>query len=86
MFNNAGVTLTSEIEFTDEADAREMFDVNFWGVAYVSQEAVRFFREVNKPMGGRLLQVSSQLGLLGVPANGFYSASYVWSHILSLAQ
>ena len=82
VFNNAGVGITGEVESTGEADAREMFDVNFWGAAHVSKEAVRFFRDVNKPAGGRLLQVSSRLGLVGGLANGFYSASYVWLHIL----
>lgn len=77
VFNNAGASFAAEIESIDEADARDMFEVNFWGAARVTQEAVRFFREVNKPVGGRLLQVSSRLGLIGVAANGFYSASYV---------
>ncbi|KAG1720814.1 hypothetical protein EDB19DRAFT_539188 [Suillus lakei] len=33
------------------------------------------FREVNRPIGGRLLQVSSLLGLAGRPAMSYYSAS-----------
>ncbi|KAG1727469.1 uncharacterized protein EDB91DRAFT_891518 [Suillus paluster] len=75
VFNNAGQSVTGEMESVSEEEARQMFDVNFWGAMYVSKEAVKFFREVNKPMGGRLLQVSSRLGLVGGPASGFYSAS-----------
>jgi len=75
VFNNAGVTTMGEVEALDEAAARQIFDVNFWGAARVSREAVRFFREVNRPMGGRLLQVSSVLGFVGNAGNGFYSAS-----------
>ncbi|KAF8551559.1 NAD(P)-binding protein [Imleria badia] len=75
VFNNAGTNFAGEVESIDEADARDIFEVNFWGAARVTQEAVRFFREVNKPIGGRLLQVSSRLGLIGVAASGFYSAS-----------
>ena len=75
VFNNAGVCIAGEVESVDEADARDMFDVNFWGAASVTKEAVRFFREVNKPMGGRLLQVSSRLGFVGQAVCGFYSAS-----------
>lgn len=75
VFNNAGVMLAGEVESTEEADARNLFDVNFWGAASVTKEAVRFFREVNKPIGGRLLQVSSRLGLVGNAVCGFYSAS-----------
>jgi len=75
VFNNAGVVMSSEVESADEAAARRVFDVNLWGAARVSTEAVRFFREVNRPMGGRLLQVSSRVGLVGGAVNGFYSAS-----------
>ncbi|CCM06216.1 uncharacterized protein FIBRA_08461 [Fibroporia radiculosa] len=52
-----------------------MFDVNFWGAMNVSKEALRVFREVNKPAGGRLLQVSSMAGLVGGPALTIYHAS-----------
>ncbi|KAF9232134.1 hypothetical protein BU15DRAFT_81565 [Melanogaster broomeanus] len=58
-----------------EEAARSVFEVNFWGAANVTKEAVRFFRDVNTPPGGRLLQVSSQVGIAGAPAVGFYSAS-----------
>jgi len=75
VFNNAGLGLTGEVESVSEEEARQMFEVNFWGAMYVSKEAVKFFREVNKPIGGRLLQVSSRFGVMGGPASGFYSAS-----------
>jgi NAD(P)-dependent dehydrogenase (short-subunit alcohol dehydrogenase family) len=75
VFNNAGQMITAEVEAVNEADARGLFDINFWGAAQVSREAVRFFREVNNPRGGRLLQVSSGLGLVGQTACAFYCAS-----------
>ncbi|KIJ64091.1 hypothetical protein HYDPIDRAFT_28978 [Hydnomerulius pinastri MD-312] len=75
VFNNAGQMVSGEVEATNETEAREMFDVNFWGAAQVSREAVRFFREVNQPQGGRLLQVSSGVGLVGIASCGYYSAS-----------
>ena len=77
VFNNAGIMIVGEVESVDEAEAREIFEVNFWGAARVTKEAVRFFREVNKPIGGTLLQVSSGLGLKGSAVMGFYSASCV---------
>ena len=77
VFNNAGARVLGEVESVKEVEAREMFDVNFWGAVRVSTEAVRFFREVNKPTGGRLLQMSSGLGLKGPAVCGHYSASYV---------
>lgn len=75
VFNNAGSGLMSEVEGTPDDVARAMFEVNFWGAANVSQEAVRFFREINVPAGGRLLQVSSSGGVQGLPAIGYYCAS-----------
>ncbi|KAF9232132.1 hypothetical protein BU15DRAFT_81563 [Melanogaster broomeanus] len=75
VFNNAGQIQMGEVEAVPEEAARSVFEVNFWGAANVTKEAVRFFRDVNTPPGGRLLQVSSQGGIVGAPAIGFYSAS-----------
>jgi len=75
VFNNAGYGVVGEIEGTPDEVARAIFDTNFWGAVYVSKEAVRCFREVNKPAGGRLLQVSSLSGVEGRPILGFYVAS-----------
>ncbi|OCH92091.1 hypothetical protein OBBRIDRAFT_824919 [Obba rivulosa] len=59
-----------------EDSVRDLFQVNFWGATHVTQAAVKFFREVNKPgVGGRLLQVSSIAGIEGIPALGFYNAT-----------
>lgn len=75
VFNNAGQMINGEIESVDEKDARAMFDINFWGAAQVSREAVQFFRDVNQPRGGRLLQVSSGLAIKSTACYGHYSAS-----------
>jgi len=75
VFNNAGYGVVGEVEATPEVAARALFDVNFWGAVNVSREAVRFFREVNNPPGGRLLQNSSMLGLIGGLCTGFYVAT-----------
>ncbi|KAK7690665.1 hypothetical protein QCA50_005764 [Cerrena zonata] len=75
VFNNAGYTMAGEVEATPEGDARALFDTNFWGAVNVAREAVSFFREVNKPSGGLLLNVSSMLGIYSAPCAGFYTAS-----------
>lgn len=76
VFNNAGKMINGELEsINDDQNAREMFDINFWGAADVSREAVRFFRDVNQPRGGRLLQVSSGMGISSRACYGHYSAS-----------
>jgi len=75
VFNNAGYGLMAEVEGTFHEVARKMFDVNFWGAMNVSKETIRFFREVNKPQGGKLWNVSSMAGILPVATLGYYSAS-----------
>ncbi|KAF8993002.1 NAD(P)-binding protein [Cyathus striatus] len=75
VYSNAGYATLGEVEGTDDKDARNMFEANFWGSANVLREAIRFFREVNKPAGGRFLQASSIAGVSGMGALGYYSAS-----------
>lgn len=75
VFNNAGYGALGEVEGTSEEVARAIFDTNFWGASNVSREAVRFFRDVNKIRGGRLMNVSSMAGIGGAAGIGFYSAS-----------
>ncbi|KAG1730272.1 NAD(P)-binding protein [Suillus paluster] len=75
VFNNAGMAIIGEMESVSDEEARKIFEVNFWDASNVTREAVRMFREVNKPIGGRLLQVSSMLGLIGKPAMSYYAAS-----------
>jgi len=75
VFNNAGYGLMCEVEGTPEDAARAMFEVNFWGAAYVAREAVKFFRDVNQPQGGTLLNVSSYMGLVPQTLMGYYVAS-----------
>lgn len=75
VFNNAGYTVIAEVEGTRDGPARNMFETNFWGAANVSREAVKFFREVNNPVGGRLIVTSSVTGVNAVPSAGYYCAS-----------
>ena len=75
VFNNAGYAMVAEVEGTPDADARALFEVNFWGAVGVSRAAVKFFRELNPPgKGGIILQNSSTSGFLGPPGLAFYSA------------
>ncbi|KAJ3488423.1 hypothetical protein NLI96_g2855 [Meripilus lineatus] len=76
VFNNAGYAMIGEVEGTPEETARTLFEVVFWGADRISREAVRFFREVNKPgVGGRLLNNSSMVGVHASPGLGYYSAA-----------
>ncbi|PIL34925.1 hypothetical protein GSI_02712 [Ganoderma sinense ZZ0214-1] len=76
VFNNAGKADVGEFEGIEEAKARDLLETNFWGAVSVTKEAVKCFRETNPPgAGGRLLQVSSLGGLVGMPACSFYCAA-----------
>jgi NAD(P)-dependent dehydrogenase (short-subunit alcohol dehydrogenase family) len=76
VFNNAGYGALGEVEGTPDDVARSVFEVNFWGNVNVTQQAVKFFREVNAPgVGGRLIQMSSASGIRAFPVVGFYAAS-----------
>ena len=76
VFNNAGYAIVAEVEGTPEDVARAMFEVTFWGAERISREAIKFFRDINKPgVGGRLLNNSSIAGLYAHPGLGHYSAA-----------
>jgi len=55
VFNNAGCGMFDEVESTTDADARALFEVNFWGMVGVSRAAVKFFREVSPPGRGNFI-------------------------------
>ncbi len=76
VYNNAGYGILAEFEGTPEDVARDLFEVNFWGALKIAREAIKFFREINKAgVGGRLLNLSSTVGLNPVPGLGYYTAS-----------
>ena len=74
VFNNAGFAVNGEAEAVPDDAARSLFEVDFWGAVHVSQEAVRFFRDENKPQGGRLIQNSAAVGIMTFPTAAFYGA------------
>ncbi|KAG1865838.1 hypothetical protein DFJ58DRAFT_770489, partial [Suillus subalutaceus] len=51
VLNNAGYCVVSEAEGMSHKAAREMFDVLLWGAENVMREAIRCFRDVNRPPG-----------------------------------
>jgi NAD(P)-dependent dehydrogenase (short-subunit alcohol dehydrogenase family) len=71
LVNNAGITVTAPLEFLAEADLRRQFEVNFFGVAAVTQA---FLPLLARP-GGRIVNVSSGAGQIATPLIGAYCAS-----------
>ncbi|KAJ7760566.1 NAD(P)-binding protein [Mycena metata] len=75
VFNNAGYGIVGEVEGTDEEKARNQFETNFWGGLTVTKQAIRVFRDVNTPLGGKLFVMSSMFGIDAPPGAGFYAAT-----------
>jgi len=72
LVNNAGYLLEGAVEEVTVEEARAELETNFFG-------AVRMVRAVLPVMraqgGGRIINIGSLAGLIGVPFQGFYSAS-----------
>jgi NAD(P)-dependent dehydrogenase (short-subunit alcohol dehydrogenase family) len=70
--NNAGAGVIGAVEETSEAEARAIFDTNFFGPLWVTQAALPYLRRQGH---GHVVQVSSIGGLVAFPMVGFYNAS-----------
>ena len=62
LVNNAGYANVAPIETADDADVREQFETNFWGVYNVTKAAIPLLREQK---GGLVMQISSVGGRVG---------------------
>jgi len=72
LINNAGQAHASVIEETSLAQARDIFETNFWGAVRVTGAVLPRMRQQCR---GRIINVSSLAGLISVVGQGFYSAS-----------
>lgn len=72
LVNNAGVGVLGSLEDTSIAELREVFDTNFFGVARVTKAVLPGMRARGR---GRVINVSSVSGRMGVPCLDAYSAS-----------
>ncbi len=81
VISNAGFGISGPTEFTTTADAKHLFDVNFFGAFNLAKAVLPTMRQQR---GGRLLFTSSVAGLLPVPYQAFYSASKAAVNALAL--
>jgi short-subunit dehydrogenase len=69
--NNAGVSIYGTLQEVPLADARRLFDTNYWGMVHGSLVAAAYLRE----RGGAIINVGSIVSDLSVPLQGHYAAS-----------
>ncbi len=72
LLNNAGMGIGGPIELTPTEDIKLQMDTNFMGLTHF----VRYvLPEMRKRRKGTIIAISSIGGLMGLPFQGFYSAS-----------
>ena len=72
LVNNAGYSLAGGLEETSIEEAQQLFDTNFFGVVRVTQAVLASMRQHEY---GRIVNISSMLGVLPGPYRGMYVAS-----------
>ncbi|OQP45004.1 short-chain dehydrogenase/reductase [Niastella yeongjuensis] len=72
LINNAGYGLFGSVEETSEQDARSIMETNFFGLLWLTQAVLPIMRAQGH---GHIIQVSSVVGLIGIPVLGVYNAS-----------
>lgn len=71
--NNAGIAPTSPIEEITPQSIEKLFSINFNGVVWGVQAAVKAFKQLGH--GGKIISAASQAGHVGNPGIGLYSAT-----------
>lgn len=72
LINNAGFGISGAVEFTETADARKQFDVNFFGMVNMNRAVISFMRRAG---GGRIVNISSVAAPIAIPFQAYYSAA-----------
>lgn len=72
LVNNAGFGISGAIEFTESADAKKQFDVNFFGLVNMNHAVLPVMR---KQKSGRIVDISSVAAPIAIPFQAYYSAS-----------
>lgn len=72
LINNAGFGISGAVEFTDTADAKRLFDVNFFGMVRMTAAVLPYMRKAGH---GRIVNTSSIAAVVPIPFQTYYSAS-----------
>lgn len=72
LVNNAGFGISGAIEFTSAADAKSLFDVNFFGMVNMNRAVIPIMRQAGR---GRIVNLSSVAAPVPIPFQAYYSAT-----------
>ena len=72
LVNNAGIGYFGAIEESNETEVRRMFDINFFGLANMTNAVLPIMR---KQRSGHIINIASIGGLVSFPGVGFYNAT-----------
>jgi NAD(P)-dependent dehydrogenase (short-subunit alcohol dehydrogenase family) len=72
LVNNAGIGYFGAIEESEDDEVRQMFEINFWGLANMTKAILPLMR---KQRSGNIVNIASIGGLVGFPAVGYYNAT-----------
>ena len=72
LVNNAGMGISGSIEESSTEEIRLQMDTNFMGFVHTIQAVLPAMRKQGE---GKIINISSIGGLMGLPFQGFYSAS-----------
>lgn len=72
LVNNAGYGYVAAVEEGEDSAVRDLFETNFFGALALSKKVIPHMRARGS---GRIINNSSQAGLMANPGTGYYSAS-----------
>ncbi len=70
--NNAGVSLTGDVDELSYEDMQWIVDINFWGVVHGTKE---FLPHLIASGDGHVVNLSSLFGLISIPGQSLYNAT-----------
>lgn len=72
LINNAGMGIGGALELATPEEISAQMDINFMGCVNMCQQVLPYMR---RQRAGRIINLSSIGGIMGLPYQGFYSAS-----------
>ncbi|WP_295718913.1 oxidoreductase [Mucilaginibacter sp.] len=72
LINNAGYGMVTAIEEASDAEVRQQYDTNVFGLLNVTRAVLPFFR---KQRSGHIINISSMFGFDVIPGGGIYGST-----------